>query len=1757
MGQFNRLLGGVSVLTVFLFICLAWHGSALSKSVGEFSKKDRLDPVAENSGSLLDIGVKMAPPPSYGGSSPPAYGGSSPPSSPNPEESKKAKEKANLDMARKKKDAEEKEETTKSKIKKASDLHATGDRHIGEAKTLGRKPNTDGPRPVAAKASEVRGLGLKAAKEALAAADVSKISASKTKISTVLEKAQADKVKAQSQLDKANMAKAMTDQTAKDFGIREETRKTSQKAEEQKSKAALASAKSSQQRALKISKDASVSTADREGETKKAKSAMSSAEDSLGNSKKAVSIADQAVASSTVSHGNTHMHEKAKRDKSGANTVLAGSKAAEQKAQEFAAKSKQTEEARKSSQKKEEESTKQLLQKAMEGKAAAEKAFEVAMRKKFATEKNRDDTVTHNVAVAAAKSAAEAYRKAVNLANVAQQKADAMKKLSDANFGSKAAGAQAAKDKSTAVVATQRTEKKLKEAIGVVAETEKNAKALREKQAEEKAKIEKKRLQEQAEKARAKAEEDKKAKVMAEQAQKMKELKKFRAAKLERRQEQMSKQTPEQNEKYKKSEEKTKTEFWWNSENKNKKSEDFLGTRMRRYHNDAVDSTNATDSEMEGIEEEIKAMELERKKNDTFDVVLHNALKGVFDAPKTDTEDTNNETSILADCVVEVNCSNTLKNIQMCMRRAVDAGVTASVDEVGRLFSDCAIRQAMENSFEKDEDSVVDFTSPNRNFAHVSVLMNETFEERGHLDPMWDSHVGVIVNTSMGSAGHGRSSLVFNGNREGKSLESDYHRAITSKTFDFRQGGLISFFIKDGRDDGGPSCLAEYNELKRKEAERIARKQAERARQAHCQSHGPAKGGCNGHGKGIYTSSCDTKNWWCDVEHGRPFNPTCVCHCNEGWVGKKCEVKFTFGHCRSVGDPHPNTADGLYYNIYDAGEFKYFEHPESRSDVHILTRMAHPSISATAAVAVRVCENPLKEHNRGKCDIISFEAPNCRNRQYKISVMENNKCLGGNFWGNSYTTKNTGVRYEYPWNIIGPNVRMHTPGWWKYGWYHHQHGAGGCSANGGCRSWYGCGNWGGYLNAYLTFKSPRDGKALGLCGEFSGSSGRDYNTMMRSGHRSHHQWGRTVRDRLMVEAKDSFFKCGEIHDFGYRYSPYRFKETTTMTAAQRLSVATQALAQEFAEDRMMNAKAGAVTMKMSKERATVRCKSKKPPPMTEEALANCVEDMMMVDDDSVAKNAAVESEQEIEEAYHEAEADEADEKLELVAEAELKKPGPLDPVLQYCVEDGNSSADVERSCADNSTQWRQLRAYPAKVYAGYLDNWKYMSARIPRTALNASVRIRFFQKEHTCYCCDEFAVDNIKIETGGMPVRIVADNKFTLYTDGTELGAGEWWNPAKDTFRFRINSQTQVIGVKIEGKTDDQAKKDMGLIASVGESIVTSSTWKCKSFLTGLEKRTFSNPKFDDSNWPSAVELGENGMLPWGPRPGIAKKAFWILTQDARSKGESVYCRVKLNETWHSYSKDHLAASRWSCKALHQRQSPYAMQLDKDLMTSIPIDGSDANRHYSGKAMISLGASARSSVASLVRIRMGEIMKKNEDGALVKNVMLRLFVKDETQDPVKLCMNTDKYGISTVTWNKRPKYKDCITFNAKKKDSWVNVDITEWARFWISSSKDQEGLEVPNRNYGMSIVPTTTDVVSFASELNIVAEQRPRITLSCHGDKFQLDQDADVQREWVQNVDRVEKENLAKSKDKARLARIARENIEDAKHPIDMKSGFQ
>ena len=121
-------------------------------------------------------------------------------------------------------------------------------------------------------------------------------------------------------------------------------------------------------------------------------------------------------------------------------------------------------------------------------------------------------------------------------------------------------------------------------------------------------------------------------------------------------------------------------------------------------------------------------------------------------------------------------------------------------------------------------------------------------------------------------------------------------------------------------------------------------------------------------------------------------------------------------------------------------------------------------------------------------------------------------------------------------------------------------------------------------------------------------------------------------------------------------------------------------------------------------------------------------------------------------------------------------------------------------------------------------------------------------------------------------------------------------------------------------------------------SIVTSSSWRCKTGLTAQEARDFTKPSFDAALWPPAFEEGNNGILPWGERPGIAKSAFWIFSADAyKMKGTTAYCRVDTNDAWHSYSKKHLAASRWSCKSMQNRQSPYVINLNSDTSLWLPL----------------------------------------------------------------------------------------------------------------------------------------------------------------------------------------------------------------------------
>merc|ERR1711871_1877900 len=230
----------------------------------------------------------------------------------------------------------------------------------------------------------------------------------------------------------------------------------------------------------------------------------------------------------------------------------------------------------------------------------------------------------------------------------------------------------------------------------------------------------------------------------------------------------------------------------------------------------------------------------------------------------------------------------------------------------------------------------------------------------------------------------------------------------------------------------------------------------------------------------------------------------------------------------------------------------------------------------------------------------------------------------------------------------------------------------------------------------------------------------------------------------------------------------------------------------------------------------------------------------------------------------------------------------------------------------------------------------------------------------------------------------------------------------------------------------------MGVIGSFGPSLVTSSTWKCIDKLDANDTvgNAWMKSNYDDSKWPSAPEEGDNGVLPWGPRPGIAKKAKWIFTHDSyKMKGKKAYCRVNVKNAWHSYSKTHPEASRWSCKQQRDRQSPFVTQLNSETFVSVEIKSGKAASEY------------------------------------------------QTPDPSKnsfiICKVIRKWNAKTVTFKTAPAYdgpaSKCRTVRPSGKNNWVAIDVSEWMREWVTN---------PKENFGMMLFPPGGDNVGFVSQLD-------------------------------------------------------------------------
>ena len=78
----------------------------------------------------------------------------------------------------------------------------------------------------------------------------------------------------------------------------------------------------------------------------------------------------------------------------------------------------------------------------------------------------------------------------------------------------------------------------------------------------------------------------------------------------------------------------------------------------------------------------------------------------------------------------------------------------------------------------------------------------------------------------------------------------------------------------------------------------------------------------------------------------------------------------------------------------------------------------------------------------------------------------------------------------------------------------------------------------------------------------------------------------------------------------------------------------------------------------------------------------------------------------------------------------------------------------------------------------------------------------------------------------------------------------EEYNEMKEIYRYRVDPQSKIFAIDVESSGKNRA----GFIASIGDSIVSSSTWKCKNRYINDNVTELVQPIISDSNWGKAVE---------------------------------------------------------------------------------------------------------------------------------------------------------------------------------------------------------------------------------------------------------------------------------------------------------------
>ncbi|KDR76840.1 hypothetical protein GALMADRAFT_27135, partial [Galerina marginata CBS 339.88] len=127
------------------------------------------------------------------------------------------------------------------------------------------------------------------------------------------------------------------------------------------------------------------------------------------------------------------------------------------------------------------------------------------------------------------------------------------------------------------------------------------------------------------------------------------------------------------------------------------------------------------------------------------------------------------------------------------------------------------------------------------------------------------------------------------------------------------------------------------------------------------------------------------------------------------------------------------------------------------------------------------------------------------------------------------------------------------------------------------------------------------------------------------------------------------------------------------------------------------------------------------------------------------------------------------------------------------------------------------------------------------------------------------------VVASSISVTIAADNEYTLWVQGQQIGSGTDFNVGQTYNLNPIPTGPELLpsAIVIAVEATNQGGP-AGLIAVVNVflsngcgsviSVVTDGTWKSSTTVPN----DFQIPNFGDSNWPNAIIEGQYGVGPWG-----------------------------------------------------------------------------------------------------------------------------------------------------------------------------------------------------------------------------------------------------------------------------------------------------